>query len=113
MKDTLGDSVVAVRLVGTLKGHPVSLSTEGEMTLEMEKVLSKMPGAEAAGMAKAQLVLEINAEHAVAEKLRTLFESDRDRVADYAKILYAQARLISGLSVDDPTELSELVCGLM
>jgi molecular chaperone HtpG len=113
MKDTLGDSVVAVRLVGTLKGHPVSLSTDGEMTLEMEKVLSKMPGAEAAGMAKAQLVLEINAEHAVADKLRTLFESDRDRVADYAKILYAQARLISGLSVDDPTELSELVCGLM
>ena len=113
MKDTLGDSVVAVRLVGTLKGHPVSLSTEGEMTLEMEKVLSKMPGAEAAGMAKAQLVLEINAEHPVADRLRSLFESDRDRVADYTKILYAQARLISGLSVDDPTELSELVCGLM
>ena len=112
MKDTLGDAVVAVRLVGTLKGHPVSLSTEGEMTLEMEKVLSKMPGAEA-GMAKAQLVLEINAEHAVADKLRTLFASDRDRVADYTKILYAQARLISGLSVDNPTELSELVCGLM
>ena len=113
MKESLGDAVVAVRLVGTLKGHPVSLSTEGEMTLEMEKVLSKMPGAEAAGMAKAQLVLEINAEHAVADKLRTLFESDRDRVADYTKILYAQARLISGLSVDNPTELSELVCGLM
>lgn len=112
MKDTLGDAVVAVRLVGTLKGHPVSLSTEGEMTLEMEKVLSKMPGAEA-GMAKAQLVLEINAEHPVADKLRALFASDRDRVADYTKILYAQARLISGLSVDNPTELSELVCGLM
>ena len=82
------------------------------MTLEMEKVLSKMPGAEA-GMAKAQLVLEINAEHAIADKLRALFASDRDRVADYTKILYAQARLISGLSVDNPTELSELVCGLM
>ena len=113
MKETLGDAVVAVRLVGTLKGHPVSLSTEGEVTLEMEKVLSKMPGAEMSGMAKAQLVLEINAEHAVADKLRSLFATDRDRVADYTKILYAQARLISGLSVDNPTELSELVCGLM
>ncbi len=112
MKQTLGDAVSAVRLVGTLKGHPVSLSTEGEMTLEMEKVLSKMPGAQA-GVPKASLVLEINAEHAVADKLRTLFESDRDRVADYTKILYAQARLISGLSVDNPTEISELVCGLM
>lgn len=112
MKLTLGDAVSAVRLVGTLKGHPVSLSTEGEMTLEMEKVLSKMPGAQA-GVPKASLVLEINAEHAVADKLRTLFESDRDRVADYTKILYAQARLISGLSVDNPTEISELVCGLM
>ena len=112
MKQTLGDAVSAVRLVGTLKGHPVSLSTEGEMTLEMEKVLSKMPGAQA-GVPKASLVLEINAEHAVADKLRTLFESDRNRVADYTKILYAQARLISGLSVDNPTEISELVCGLM
>ena len=112
MKQTLGDKVSAVRLVGTLKEHPVSLSTEGELTLEMEKVLSKMPGADLGG-AKAALVLEINAEHAVTARLRALFESDRDRVADYTKILYAQARLISGLSVDDPVELSELVCGLM
>ncbi len=112
MKETLGDAVTAVRMVGTLKEHPVSLSTEGEMSLEMEKVLSKMPGAES-GMAKAMLVLEINAEHAVADKLQSLFATDRERVAAYTKILYAQARLISGLSVDNPVELSELVCGLM
>lgn len=112
MKETLGDAVMAVRMVGTLKEHPVSLSTEGEMSLEMEKVLSKMPGAES-GMAKAMLVLEINAEHAVADKLQSLFATDRERVAAYTKILYAQARLISGLSVDNPVELSELVCGLM
>ena len=112
MKEALGDKVSAVRLVNTLREHPVSLSSEGELTVEMEKVLSKMPGADLGG-AKASLVLQINAEHAVAERLRALFESDRDRVKDYAKILYAQARLISGLSVDDPVEISELVCSLM
>ena len=112
MKETLSEAVIAVRFVGTLKGHPVSLSTEGEMTLEMEKVLNKMPGADTE-RAKASLVLEINAEHAVADKLRALFDNDRDRVADYTKILYAQARLISGLNVDNPTELSDLICKLM
>ena len=113
MKESLGEAVSAVRLVGTLGSHPVSLSTEGEMTLEMEKVLSKMPNAPV-GSPKATLVLEINAEHAVAARLQSLFTAgDRERVADYAKILYAQARLINGLSVDDPAELSSLICGLM
>lgn len=112
MKDTLGDAVVAVRLVGTLKEHPVSLSTEGEITLEMEKVLNKMPGADM-DKAKASLVLEINAEHAIAKRLQELFVTDREQVGNYTKILYAQARLISGLNVDNPSELSELICGLM
>lgn len=112
MKDTLGDAVVAVRLVGTLKEHPVSLSTEGEITLEMEKVLNKMPGADI-GKTKASLVLEINAEHAIAKRLQELFVTDREQVGNYTKILYAQARLISGLNVDNPSELSELICGLM
>ena len=112
MKDALGDAVSAVRLTSTLGEHPVSLSSEGGVSVEMEKVLGKMPGAQA-GAAKATLVLEINADHPVADKLQSLFESDRDRVADYAKILYAQARLINGLAIDNPTEISALVCGLM
>ena len=110
MKEVLGDEVQAVRLTSTLKNHPVSLASEGGLSVEMEKVLSKMPGAQGA---KATLVLEINAEHPVAAKLASLFESDRDRVADYTKILYAQARLISGLPVDNPAELSDLICSLM
>ena len=110
MKEVLGDAVQAVRLTSTLKNHPVSLASEGGLSVEMEKVLSKMPGAQGA---KATLVLEINAEHPVAAKLASLFESDRDRVADYTKILYAQARLISGLPVDNPAELSDLICSLM
>ncbi len=110
MKEVLGDEVQAVRLTSTLKHHPVSLASEGGLSVEMEKVLNKMPGAQGA---KAALVLEINAEHAVAAKLTSLYESDRERVADYTKILYAQARLISGLPVDNPAELSDLICSLM
>jgi molecular chaperone HtpG len=110
MKQTLGEAVQSVRLTSTLKNHPVSLASEGGLSVEMEKVLNKMPGAQGA---KATLVLEINAAHAVADKLLALYETDRDRVADYTKILYAQARLISGLSVEDPAELSDLICSLM
>ncbi|MBR5797335.1 MAG: molecular chaperone HtpG, partial [Clostridia bacterium] len=110
MKEVLGDAVQAVRLTSTLKNHPVSLASEGGLSVEMEKVLSKMPGAQGA---KATLVLEINAEHPVAAKLASLYEHDRERVADYTKILYAQARLISGLPVDNPAELSDLICSLM
>ncbi len=114
MKETLGDAVSAVRLTDTLKNHPVSLSTEGGLSVEMEKVLGKMPGAEQSGAnAKATLVLELNASHPVVERLRTLFESDRDRVASDTKILYAQARLINGLPLDNPAEISDLVCALM
>ena len=112
MKEALGGAVTAVRFTGTLGDHPVSLSSEGGLSVEMEKVLGKMPGAET-GAAKATLVLEINASHPVADKLRALYENDKEKVADYAKILYAQARLINGLTIDNPTEISALVCGLM
>ena len=78
----------------------------------MEKVLGKMPGGEDRA-AKATLVLEINATHPVAQKLRSLLTDDPARLADYTKILYAQARLINGLTIDNPAEISALVCGLM
>jgi molecular chaperone HtpG len=112
MKDSIGGGLFAVKFANTLGNHPVSLSSVGELSVEMEKVLSKMPGAEN-GMAKAQTVLEINATHNIAGKLKELYVTDKDKVAKYAKILYAQARLINGLSVENPQEISTLVCELM
>ena len=114
MKETLGDAVSAVRFTNTLKNHPVCLTSEGGLSVEMEKVLNKMPSS--SGMeekAKAQIVLEINAEHPIAAKLKALYETDAAKVADYAKILYAQARLIGGMTIENPAELSSLICDLM
>ncbi len=78
----------------------------------MEKVLEKMPENGAAPV-KAQTALEINESHPIAQKLRELYGSDREKLSQYAKILYAQARLIGGMTVDNPTELAGLVCGLI
>lgn len=112
MKDSIGDALHAVRFTNTLQNHPVCLSSEGAVSMGMEKVLNKMPGADAQQI-KAELVLEINMNHPLAEKLKSLFEIDKDTLANYCKILYAQARLISGLPLENPSEVSELVCGLM
>ncbi len=111
MKESLGAAVSSVRFTSALKNHAVCLSSEGELSIEMEKVLSKMPGA--TGDVKANVVLEINHAHPIAQKLQTLFDSDKDTLAKYAKILYAEARLIGGLSIDNPTELSEMITSLM
>jgi molecular chaperone HtpG len=112
MKESIGESVSAVRFSGELKNHPVALASEGEISVEMEKVLNKMPGE--GNKVKAAVVLEINADHNVADKLKTLFaDGDKEKVAKIAKVMYAQARLIGGMSIDNPTELSDLVCGLI
>ena len=111
MKESLGNAVASVRFTAALKNHAVCLSSEGEVSIEMEKVLNKMPGA--GGEVKANMVLEINHTHPIAEKLRSLFESDKDALAKYAKILYAEARLIGGLSIENPAELSEMITSLM
>ena len=111
MKEAIGD-VFAVRFTNDLGTHPVSLSTEGELSHEMEKVLSKMPGAEK-GMIKAQTVLEINMAHEIAGKLKLMFINDKEKLGKYAKILYAQARLISGLEIDNAGEICNFVCELM
>lgn len=110
MKEGIGDSIESVRFTNKLKNHPVCLTSEGMISLEMEKVLSEMPND---NNVKANVVLEINANHPIAEKLTALFQTDKNAVKDYAKILFAQARLIEGMSVDNPTELSNLICGLM
>lgn len=112
MKDALGDAVGEVRFTKSLKNHPVCLSSEGGLSLGMEKTLNKMP--EASGMpVKAKTVLEINVDHPISDKLKSLFDTDKEKISDYAKILYAQARLIGGMSVDNPTELSNLICGII
>ena len=112
VKEALGDSVNQVRFTKSLGGHPVCLSTEGGISLEMEKTLNKMPGA-GDNSVKAQTVLEINADHAIAAKLKDVFVNDKKKLADYAKILYAQARLIGGMPIDNPTELTSLICDMI
>ena len=109
MKETLGSDVTAVKFTNRLKSHPVCLVSEGVLSLEMEKVLRQMPNATGA---KAEVVMEINKDHPIAAKLQSLLQ-DRDTLEKYTKILYAQARLIEGLSVENPTELSNMICDLM
>lgn len=111
MKTYLEDEVSAVKFTNSIGSHAVCLSAEGYVSLEMAKVLSQMPGGNQ-GM-KAQLVLEINSEHKVSEKLFALFAGDKDKLKKYTKILYNQARLISGLQIDNPTEFADMVTDLM
>ena len=79
---------------------------------EMEKILNKMPGAEGQQM-KAELVLEINMNHPIADKLKALYEEDKDKLGKYARILYSEACLISGVGVENPAEFAALVAELM
>ena len=109
MKEALKD-VKDIRFTNKLKNHPVCLSTGGNISLEMEKVLNSMPTGE---NVKAEIVLEINENHPIANKLKDLYENDKDKLAEYTKILYNQARLVEGLNVDDPTELTNLICNLL
>lgn len=109
MKDALSD-VKSVKYTNKLKNHPVCLSTEGAISLEMQKIMNSMPTGEEV---KADIVLEINENHPIADKLKNLYENDKDSLAAYTKILYNQARLIEGLSVENPTELTNLICDLM
>ncbi len=108
MKEILGDEVTAVKFSNKLGHHAVCLTAEGYVSMEMAKVLSQMPNG--GNGIKAQLVLEINCDHQIADKLA---QADEDTLAKYTKILYAQARLIAGLSIDNPTELSDSICDLM
>jgi molecular chaperone HtpG len=109
MKEALPE-VKNIKYTNKLKNHPVCLSTEGKISLEMEKIMNSMPMGEEV---KADVVLEINEKHPISEKLKELYISDKDLLADYTKILYNQARLIEGLSIDNPTELTNLICDLM
>ena len=110
IKEALGGAVNDVRFTHKLNRYPVCLTSEGALSVEMEKTRNAMPGAQGV---KATTVLEISDTHPIAATLKGLAESDPDKVKKYAKLLYAQARLIGGLTVEDPAELSELICELM
>ncbi len=111
MKEYLSDKVSNVQFTHRLKNHPVCLTTKGEVSVEMEKVLNAMPNNQ---NIKANVVMEINESHEISKKLEKLYKAkDYETLEKYTKILYAQARLIEGLSIENPTEISNLVCEVL
>lgn len=106
MKEAIPE-VTAIRFTNKLKNHPVCLSSEGEISVEIEKAMKAMPFD---NDVKASKVLEINENHEIVKKLDSLYKDDQEELKNYAKVLYAEARLIEGLSVDNPTEISNLIC---
>ncbi len=101
------EEVSEVRFSNKLKSHPVCLTTKGDVSIEMQKVFDAMPND--MGI-KAQTILEINEKHPITKKLKDLYKNDKDEFEKYTKILYSEARMIAGLPIDNPTEISQLIC---
>ncbi|MDY0409667.1 molecular chaperone HtpG [Virgibacillus soli] len=110
MKTILGDKVKEVRVSKRLRTHPVCLATDGDISLEMEKVLNQMPNNQ---HVEAEKVLEINTEHDVYESLKAAFDADKEKFTLYTNLLYNQALLIEGLPVKDPVEFTNDICKVM
>ena len=110
MKDALGEKISAVKASSRLKNYPVCLSSEGEVSIEMEKILSAMPNNQGV---KAQKVLEVNTNHKVFNSLKDALEKDKDKFNLYTKLLYNQALLVEGLSIEDPVDFTNDICKLM
>lgn len=110
MKEAIKD-VQEVKFTHKLKNHPICLSSQGEISAEMEKVLNSMPMNNQ--NVKARMVLEINENHEIAEKIKSLYLNDKEELKKYSKVLYNTARLIEGLSIENPTDFSNLVCDLI
>jgi len=110
MKEIIGSDVSDVRFTHRLKNHPVCLVSEGPVSIEMQKVLNAMPTDK---NINAKIILEINSSHKIADKLKELYKSDKEKFNEYTKILYSQSRLIEGLSIENPTEISNLICDLL
>ncbi len=110
MKDAIGAGVQEVRFTHRLKNHPVCLTSEGALSVEMEKVINSMPNDQ---KVKAQTALEINDSHPIAQKIKNLYANDKEELKKYTKVLYSQARLIEGLPVENPTEISNLICEII
>ena len=110
MKETIGEGVQVVRFTHRLKNHPVCLTSEGALSVEMEKVINSMPNDQ---KVKAQTALEINDSHPIAQKIKDLYVNDKEALKKYTQVLYAQARLIEGLPVENPTQISNLICEII
>lgn len=106
MQEAIPD-VKAIKFTNKLKNHPVCLSSEGDISVEMEKTMKNMPFDNGV---TANKVLEINENHEIAKKIKDLYTNDKEELKNYTKILYAEARLIEGLSIENPTEISNLIC---
>ena len=107
MLEIIGDDVKEVKLSKKLKSHPVCLTTKGDISIEMQKVFDAMPND--LGV-KAEMILEVNENHPISKKLKGLYEFDKESFDKYTKILYSEARMIAGLPIEDPTEISNLIC---
>ena len=110
MKDILNGKVSDVKITNKLKNHPVCLTSNGAISTQMEKVINAMPNSE---KVSSSLTLEINENHPILIKLNDLFKNNEEEFEKYTKVLYAQSKLIEGLPIDNPTELSNLVCDLL
>ena len=106
MQEAIPD-VKAIKFTNKLKNHPVCLSSEGDISVEMEKTMKNMPFDNGV---TANKVLEINENHEIAKKIKALYANNKEELKNYTKILYAEARLIEGLSIENPTEISNLIC---
>ena len=110
MKDILNGKVVNVKASTRLRSHPVCFSTEGEVSIEMEKVMQQMPDGQGV---KANKVLEINMDHDVFTALKQSFDTDEEKFALYTNLLFSQATLMEGLPIEDPVEFSNDICKVM
>mgnify|MGYP002522386075 CR=1 FL=1 len=110
MKNILSGAVQSVKFTNRLKNSPACLSSEGNISVEMEKILNSMP---TDNKVKADIVLELNASHPVSEKLKTLYTEDKDSFKKFTKLLYDQARLIGGMTIENPSEFINMISELM
>ena len=108
MKEAI-DEVSNVKFTNRLKNHPVCLTNEGAISSGMEKTLNALSKEKI----NAKLVLEINENHPISKKLQDLYKTDKKQLEEYSKVLYAQARLIEGLNIENPTEISSIICNLI
>ena len=110
LKTALGGKIKEAKISDKLRSHPVCLSSAGQITLEMEKVLNQNPQAEKVTSEK---ILEINPNHRIFETMKGLYETDKEKLSDYASILYDQALLIEGLPIEDPVAFANKICSIM
>ena len=110
MMDAIKGEVQEIRFTHRLKNHPICLTSEGAVSVEMAKTLNSMPNSEEI---KANTILEINSDHEISSKLKELYKDNKEELKNYTKILYAGARLIEGLNVENPTEISNLICDII